>query len=167
MKKMIASMTVGLLLMGGNVFAAEGQEILDPNSDLYDTSRLMEEVEYELTEENGEKALLQDEYADARLNEAEVVLDEGDEQKAEELMEEYNEHLQEIEQNIEAAIEAGEDILQVEEIVAENSQKRSEKLSTLLERENLPEQAKVGIFKALENQKMAELKFMEALNKAS
>jgi uncharacterized protein YoxC len=93
----------------------------------------MEEAEYELTEENGEKALLQDEYADERLKEAEIVLEEGDEQKAEELMEDYNEHVQEIEQNIDAAKEAGEDISKVEEIVAENIKKRSENLSALLE----------------------------------
>ncbi|OIJ22395.1 hypothetical protein BKP45_07095 [Anaerobacillus alkalidiazotrophicus] len=166
MKKIITSITVGLLLIGGNSYSAEEQEIIKPDSELYDTSRLIEEAEYELTEDNGEKALLQDEYADKRLSEAEMAFDEGDEQKAEELMEDYNEHMQEIEENIEAAKEAGDDISKVEEIVAENSQKRFENLQALLEREDLPEAAKLGIKKALENKKMAQQRFSEALKKA-
>lgn len=166
MKKIITSITVGLLFIGGNSYAAEEQEIINPDSELYDTSRLIEEAEYELTEDNGEKALLQDEYADKRLSEAEMAFDEGDEQKAGELMEDYNEHMQEIEENIEAAKEAGDDISKVEEIVAENSQKRFENLQALLEREDLPEAAKLGIKRALENKKMAQQRFSEALKKA-
>jgi hypothetical protein len=166
MKTIIAGATLGLLLFGGNVYAAEDQEIVDPNSDLYDTSRSIEEAEYELTEDSGEKALLQDEYAGERLEETEVVLEEGDEEKADELMADYNESLQEIDQNIDAAKEAGEDVSDVEAIVTENSQKRSENLTALLDREDIPEEAKAGISKALENQQKAEQKFLEAQKKA-
>ncbi|SDM18569.1 DUF5667 domain-containing protein [Sediminibacillus halophilus] len=167
MKKTIVSSTLGLLLLfAGNVYAAEDETAVDPNSELYDTSRVIEEAEYELTEENSEKALLQDEYADDRLNEAEVSLDKGDEANAEELLEDYEEHVKQAEEDMEAAKENGEDISTVEETLVENSQKRSENLRALLEREDLPEEAKAGIAKALENQQKAEQNYLAARKKA-
>ncbi|WP_156290368.1 DUF5667 domain-containing protein [Oceanobacillus salinisoli] len=166
-KTIMSSIIFGLvLLFAGNVYADEDEAVVDPNSELYDTSRIIEEAEYDLTEENSEKVLLQDEYADDRLNEAELSLDEGNEEKAEELLEDYEEHVKQVEEDMEAAKEAGEDISAVEETVVENSQKRSENLRALLEREDLPEEAKAGITKALENQQKAEQNFLAAQKKA-
>lgn len=158
---------LGIVIAGGQASANENtEEVVNPSSEFYETTRLMEKAEYELTRDNGEKALLQDEYADERLKEYEVALEEGNDETAQKLMEDYKEHIQEIEYNIKNAKKAGEDISKVEKIVAENSQKRTEQLTALLKREDLPEEAKAGITEALENQEKAMKNFAEAIQQA-
>ncbi|MDR5658853.1 DUF5667 domain-containing protein [Serpentinicella sp. ANB-PHB4] len=167
MKKLIVTSMVGVLLISGTVYADEQQEVLTPESELYETIRLIENNEYELTEAYEEKALLQDEYADRRLEEMEEVLKEEDQEAAERLIEDYNEHIEEINKNLELGRGLGNDITNVESLVAQNSLKRSENLSTLLEREDIPEEAKEGISKAIENQNQVSERLAEALEKAS
>jgi hypothetical protein len=167
MKKKVLCIVLGLtLLFAGQTFAEEDVEVVNPDSELYDTTREMEDAEYDLTEDTGEKILLQDQYAGERLDETEIALENGDQETSEELLEDYNEHVQERDKNIEEAKAAGEDITEVETVVAENSKKRSENLSALLEREDLPEGAKAGITKALENQEKAMPKLESAKEKA-
>jgi hypothetical protein len=167
MKKKVLCIVLGLtLLFAGQAFAEEDVEVVNPDSELYDTTREMEDAEYDLTEDTGEKILLQDQYAGERLDETEIALENGDQETSEELLEDYNEHVQERDKNIEEAKAAGEDITEVETVVAENSKKRSENLSALLEREDLPEGAKAGITKALENQEKAMQKLESAQEKA-
>lgn len=171
MKKRAEKILLGTLLtvflfFGVAVYAEEQQEIVSPESELYETTRLMEDTEYEYTEDNGEKALLQDEYADKRLLEAEELLENDNEEAAEAILEDYNEHVEEVEQNLDEARKNGGEISDIEALVAEKFAKRSEKLTALLEREDLPQQAKEGISRALTNQEKAAQRFADALQKA-
>lgn len=153
MKKIITCALVGCLLMGGVVYANEYNNV-NTESELYETARLIEETEYELTEAYDGRALIQDEFADKRLEELEEAINNGNEEIIERLIEDINEHIEEIEKNVEEAIENGSDT-EVETIIAERSMQLGENLRLLLEREELPQQAKEGIAKALENQERA------------
>jgi len=153
-KKILSSALVMGLLASGQAFANETDEItvVNPDSELYETTRLMEELELELTEDNADKLLLQDQFAEERLNESEVALENGDTDLAEEILEDYEEVVEEIETNLEEA--ENEDISEdVVEEVKENLHNRTVVLSALLKRENFPEQAKAAIAKALQKGK--------------
>src|SRR5690606_20528176 len=141
---------VGTLLTGTTSFAEDNVSIVDPYSELYDTSLLVEEVQVDLTEDITEKALLQDQFADERIEEVEIVLENGDEEKAENILEQLDETVQEVDELLEESVELEDgDQEIVEEVIAEKTKKRTEKLTALLEREDLPETAKAGIAKAL------------------
>lgn len=162
-KILLGTLLAVFLFFGAAVYAEEQQEIVSPESELYETTRLMEDTEYEYTEDNGEKALLQDEYADKRILEAEDLLKNDNEEAAEAILEDYNEHVEEVEKNLDEARKSGHDIADIEALVAEKFAKRSERLTALLEREDLPQQAKEGISRALTNQERAAQRFADAL----
>lgn len=168
MKKIVISTTlVAALSFGGGVFAEEDVQGVDtevevtestvtaPDSELYETVRLIEEAEYELTEDITEKILLQDEYAEKRLAEAEEMIELGNDEQVEELLEDFENHMAEVDNQLVEAEETETDYTEVEQIVAEKTEKRFENLLSLLEREDLPEQAKKGIAKAIENKQRA------------
>ena len=165
-KILLGTLLAVFLFFGADVYAEEQQEIVSPESELYETTRLMEDTEYEYTEDNGEKALLQDEYADKRLLEAEELLENDNEEAAEAILDDYNQHVEEVEQNLDEARKNGGEISDIEALVAERFAKRSERLTALLEREDLPQQAKEGISRALTNQEKARQRFADALLKA-
>lgn len=99
MKKIVSTaILVGGLTIGGATFAEQeveseievvnesetnevnteneqetGETVVTPDSELYDTIRLIEEGEFDLTEDSKEKALLQDEFAEKRENELETA----------------------------------------------------------------------------------------------
>lgn len=155
-KQMLLGVIAGfaILLINMEAMADENSEAaVDPNSEFYQTIRLLEEAEYELTEEHGDKALLQNEFAEKRVEETIVLTDLGLEDRTQELMEDYNNHINKMTTNIEQAKEDGESVSEVETMVYDNGEKQAKKLVALLEREDLPAAAKAGIAKALENQK--------------
>ncbi|RPF54123.1 hypothetical protein EDC24_1312 [Aquisalibacillus elongatus] len=167
MKKMISTVVLSaILLVGTLVAAAEDQSALSPDSEVYDFSRILEDAEYELTEEEAQKVLLQNQYADERITEAELVLEEGDSEKSQELLEDYEEHLNEISQVVAEMKENEKDSSEVEEVVAEKSVERNSELQDLLEKEDLPEEAKEGISQAIDNQEKAMENLAEAQEKA-
>ncbi|QOY36857.1 DUF5667 domain-containing protein [Anaerobacillus isosaccharinicus] len=169
MKKIVSTaILVGGLTIGGATFADQEVEseieVVNENeaavevtteSDLYDTIRLIEEGEFDLTEDSKEKALLQDEFAEKRENELETAIETGNEEVVEKILEDQEQHLEAIESILEEAEAIGEDLTELEEVITEIIAKRSRNLLALLEREHLPEQAKAGIRKALANQERA------------
>ncbi|KHF38704.1 DUF5667 domain-containing protein [Halalkalibacter okhensis] len=166
MKKLVIATTVCLLLVAGVVHANQEKDIVSPESELYETVRVIEETTIELTKDPGEKTLLEDEYAKNRLLEAEEMLAVGNEEAAESSIDDYNEHMDAIEKNLAEAKERGKDISEVEVIINENMEKRSENLRSLLDRDDIPEQAKAGITKAIENQAKAKQRAEEARSQA-
>jgi Domain of unknown function (DUF5667) len=169
MKKLLASgIVLGSLFVASTAVSAEetSPEIVSADSELYETVRVMEDTEYSLTESPEEKIILQDDYAEKRLLEAIEQLENGDEESAEELLNEYDEQVQHIEESLENAVDDNEDISNLETIVEENAKYLKENLLALLEREDLPDTAKAGITKALENQARAMKNFAKALEKA-
>ena len=169
MKKIVSTaILVGGLTVGGATFAEQEVESevevgienettveVTPESDLYDTIRLIEEGEFDLTEDSKEKALLQDQFAEKRENELETAIETGNEEGIEKILEDQEKHLLAIESILEEAEAIGEDLAELEEVITEIVAKRSRNLLALLEREHLPEQAKAGIRKALANQERA------------
>ncbi|MCL7748001.1 DUF5667 domain-containing protein [Halalkalibacter alkaliphilus] len=166
MKKIVIATTVSFLLVAGVVYANEEKEIVSPESELYETVRIIEETTIELTKDTGEKTLLEDQYAEQRLLEAEEMFAVGNEEAGEKSLEDYSEHIEKIERNITKAKDSGKDLSEVESIVYENMEKRSENLVALLEQEDLPDQAKAGITKALANKEKAKQRAEEARNRA-
>jgi hypothetical protein len=166
MKKIVIAITVSFILVAGVVYANEEREIVSPESELYETVRIIEETAIELTKDTGEKTLLEDQYAEQRLLEAEEMFAVGNEDAGEKSLEDYSEHIEKIETNIAEAKDSGKDVSEVESIVYENMEKRSENLLALLEREDLPDQAKAGITKALANKEKAKQRAEEARNRA-
>ncbi|WP_332628511.1 DUF5667 domain-containing protein [Halalkalibacter flavus] len=167
MKKIVIAITVSFILVAGVVYANEEREIVSPESELYETVRIIEETAIELTKDTSEKTLLEDQYAEQRLLEAEEMFAVGNEDAGEKSLEDYSEHIEKIEKNIAVAKGNGKDVSEVESIVYENMEKRSENLLALLDRDDLPEQAKAGITKALDNKEKAKQRAEEARNRAS
>lgn len=172
MKKSVNKLFVGIvvtvfLFFGAVAYAEEQQEFVSPESELYETVRLMEDTEYEYTEDNGEKALMQAEYAGKRLLEVSVMLEGRNEKAVAAILKAYDQHIQEVQQNLDEARINNQDISGIEAVLAEKFAKRSEKLTALLQREDLPQQAKDGISTALANQEKASQRFAEARQRAS
>lgn len=166
-KTVLSSTLAAALVIGGVVHAEENSTseieivehyetpIITPEFELYETIRIIEEIEYELTEDVTEKILLQDEYADKRLAELEEMVEVGLDDKVEELLEDYEKHMEEVEKNLEEAREEGTDLTDLEDVISDKKAKRFENLLLLLEREDLPEQAKTGVSKAIANKQRA------------
>ncbi|MFZ3577001.1 DUF5667 domain-containing protein [Virgibacillus sp. DJP39] len=153
MLKRIAGLTLGLgLVVGGQVYADEGDQVISPDSDFYDTTRLMEEAEYELTNDYSDRAMLQDQYAEERLGEVRLAIENGDQETAEELVKDFEGHVEEAELNLDEAVSEGEDLSGVDEELQEEIKNSIQQLTALLERANFPEQARKGILRALANQ---------------
>jgi len=162
---LLSALLIVFLFFGSAVYAEEQQEVVSPESELYKIVRLMEDIEYEYTEDYGEKALLQDEYADKRLLEVEELLTSDNEEASEAILKDYSKHIQEVQQNLNEARRRG-DVIGIESLVAQKFAKRTEHLTALLQREGLPLQAREGITKALANQENARQRFTDALLKA-
>ena len=156
MKKWIAGLVTISMLVPGLVFAEETEGVLTPESEVYETVLLIESAAYDLTEDPEDKVLLEEEFADNRLEEIEeVILQEGDPEVVDELLEDLDEHLSLIDENIEKIRLQGADIEVIEAAVAAKFADRTAKMNALLAREDLPEQAKAGIAKAIANQAKA------------
>lgn len=171
MKKQIFSLALGLTLTVGygHFYAhAEGttdatdSQVVDPNSATYDTSRLIEDSVYDLTDDSAEKALLQSDYAEKRVEESELALHDGDTEQAQELINESNDSAEQATEDLnEAKTDDSKDVSDVVKQLQENTQTRVEHLTSLSAK--LPQQAQEGIAKAIDNQKKALEKATAAL----
>jgi hypothetical protein len=164
MKKWISFLCILSLAGAGAVYAEESpQPVVSPDSELYETVRIMEEQEVELTEDSAEKIIIKVDQGEKRLAEAERMLEEGDEDAASQLVEEYTEHVGEVEEELEESDEIKEeDLATIQALIVEKWEKRSKNLMAMLEREDLPETAKAGMMKALANKQRALQHFAEA-----
>lgn len=154
MKKELVTLVLGTsMFVGGHAFAEETETVISPDSELYDTTRMMEEIEYELTEDASDRAILQDQYATERLEESEVAIENGDVETAEELLEEANESAEQADEDLtEASTSEEEDAEEVEEIEKEFSnsiEKHALVLEKLLAHKQLSDKAKFGISNAI------------------
>ncbi len=102
MKKTIVAVAASMFFVGTTVYANEAEPVITPEDSFYDTSKLVEELEFELTEDRLEKLLLVDEYSEERLVEIEALLDAGDVEGAQSLLTEYEAYLVTIEEELEA-----------------------------------------------------------------
>lgn len=192
-KKITAVALAAILLTIGQAAYAEETTVISADSELYETVREMEEATYDLTEDVENKLELHEEYAEKRLLEAEEQLDQGDEASAEALINEYSEYLdqsaalleeaaEEIDQESDHATdEPTDESTEAEEAeeteeerpdlevlqarVRAQAEKSSANLTRLLAREDLPESAKAGIAKALENKGRATEKRLAKLER--
>ncbi len=153
MKKMITTaILVGGLTMGGATFADSieetGIDAIIPE---------MIEAEAQLTNDLVERAIIQDSYTENRLEKIDIVIGTGtgDDQVFQQLVEDIDQNITAIENIVDEAVKIGDDIAELEEVISEIIMKRSQNLLALLERDQLPEQAKAGIRKALANQERA------------
>ncbi|PKR78086.1 hypothetical protein CEY16_09215, partial [Halalkalibacillus sediminis] len=152
MKKQLLFLVLGtgLFVGGGHVFADETEEVVRPDSELYDTTRIMEEVEYDLTEDTSDKAILQDQYATKRLKESQVAMESGDLETSEQLLEESNLSAEQADADLTEAKSSGDDNAEeVEKSLSASLEERTKELTKLLEREDLPEEARQGISNAI------------------
>ena len=167
MKKWIAGLVMISMLVPGLVFAEETEGVLTPDSEVYETVLLIESAEYDLTEEPEDKVLLEEEFADNRLDEIEeVLLQEGDPEVVEELLEDLDGHIALIDENMEKIRLKGLSGADLEAAVAEKFADRTAKMNALLASEDLTEEAKAGIAKAIANQERAMENFIRAKEQA-
>ncbi len=103
MKKWLTITTLSVFFVGSTAYANENEEetSITPEDELYDTSLLIEETELAFTEDQIERALLLDEFADDRLSEIEVLVEAGNLEEAETLLEEYQKYLDSLESELE------------------------------------------------------------------
>ncbi len=153
MKKWISGLVCVAMLVPGAVFATDSPTVLTPDAEVYETVLLIEEAAYLVTEDPADKALLQDELAENRLEEAEaVILLGGDPEVVEGLLADMDESLELVDENLAMARLNGEDIAVIEAAIAEKYAARTDRMNALLAREDLNEHAQAGIAKAIENQ---------------
>ncbi|MFB1051886.1 DUF5667 domain-containing protein [Paraliobacillus sp. JSM ZJ581] len=157
MKKQLFSVILGagLLVAGGQVLADEAEEVISTKAELYDTTRLMEEVEYELTVDKIDKAILQDQYATERLKEAKAAIEDGDIESIDQLIKESQANTNQADADLTEAKSTDDDndpeeVEEIENTLADRLEERIEELTALLEREDLPEQAKINISYVIE-----------------
>ncbi|GEM_PF-4015032 len=144
--------TIGLIVTVFGISAMVAAST--PDSPVYEFERLVEEAQVELTESDGEKALLESEYAQRRIAELEVLAEQNTFRYAERIMGDLERHELNIEMWVSKARASGEAegvLKQVEEM----SMERHKRLVGLLGDERLPEEAKAGIEKVLLNQEKA------------
>lgn len=165
-KILVAALLTVFLFFGAAVYAQDDQDIVSPESELYETVLLMEDTEYGYTGDNRGRALLQDRYAEKRLKEVNLMLEGRNEKAVAAIVKAYERHMLAVEKNLDEAKEEGQDIVDIEALLTEKFEKRSEKMAALLERDDLPEQAKAGIAGAIANQERAMQNFANARLKA-
>jgi len=168
-------LTVSLIL-GSVALAEEGSEteekdVLMPDDFTYEIGQLVEEAQYELSEDAAEQAEQQNEFAERRM----IAL-QGDKngEHVVSLLEQIEKHEGRLCRALEALAANGEESLDeeeglVEEImerVEEATRKRSERLGELADDESMPEGARAGASRAIENQENARRKAFEAMENA-
>ncbi|MCT8137759.1 hypothetical protein H1D32_08300 [Anaerobacillus sp. CMMVII] len=115
MKKVVSTLVlVGGLARWGTVLA-NNDSSLDITSDLYETIGLIEQATADLTEDEVEKVLLHDEFAERRLIVLEEVATEGNEEEIEHLVTDFIEVVTATENVTASAEEAGEDVNELRE----------------------------------------------------
>ncbi len=164
LKKSLIILAAVLLLLGGSVWALDGNgpEILvTPENPFYDAARAIENAQFELATDLEEKIIMQNEYSERRLAALENT---GNSEDFDELIDAYDEHEQEMGKLLEGV--DGPDFEGVYDLVLESSEQRNVRLKKIAADENLPEGAREGARRALENQEMAMGKLEEALVRA-
>ncbi len=164
LKKIMIIMATVLLFFGGSVWAMDGngpETLLTPPNPSYNAAKAIENAQYELATDLEEKIMIQDEHSKRRLM---AIKNAGDFEDFNELLAAYAEHEQELGERLEEL--EGPNAEEIFGLVKESSEQKSVRLTEILEDENLPEVAREGVAKALENQEMAMDKLEEALDRA-
>ncbi|RXJ01774.1 hypothetical protein DS745_09870 [Anaerobacillus alkaliphilus] len=160
MKKIISTaILVGGLTMGGATFA---DSVDNKKTGVDELLFHIFEGNAQLTKNVVQRVIVQDRFTENRLDKIETVIETGEENAVGELVEDIDQNLAAIENIVDEAAKIGEDITELEEVIAQIIVKRSQNLLALLERDNLPEQAKAGIRKALANQERAMARVAKA-----
>ena len=166
LKKSLIIMAAVLLVFGGTVWALDGsrpENALTPENSFYDAGRAIENAQYALAADLEEKIMIQNEYSERRLAAMENA---GNSEDFEELFDAYTEHEHETEELLEEIDGDGPDFDRIYDLVIESSEQRSVRLLEMSTDEDLPEGAREGAQRALENQEMAMEKLRDALDRA-
>lgn len=164
-KKSFVSLLIALFIMGigGGILAGEGDDPVGPENPLYNAARGVEESQIDLVNTASEKAAFQNEFAERRM----AAIENADymaEADLEELLGDLNGHERALGLLLEGM--SGPDAEEIIALVDEASKKRGEKLENMSKNENLPQSARDGMKRALENQEEARKKMADALREA-
>ncbi len=163
LKKVTIIMAAVLLLLGGSVWALDsnGETSLTPENPFYDAARAIEDAQYELAADLEEKIMIQNKYSERRLA---ALGNTGNSEDFDELLAAYTGHEQELGELLEGLDKP--DFEGVYDLVIESSEQKSVRLEEIIADDSLPEGAREGAQRALENQGMAMDKLEEALARA-
>ncbi|PKM79685.1 MAG: hypothetical protein CVU88_05280 [Firmicutes bacterium HGW-Firmicutes-13] len=161
MIKKIVLLCIILLAFSSIGFAAlSTADTLTPDSPLYPTALYLEEAQTGLTRSNMGKALLQLNFAERRINAMEAVLENGRPELLDELVAANRKHLENAQELTDMASD-GPDFDKVVELVTQAHERRQERLQEILDYKDIPDAARAGIQKAMENQVKAFENFCE------
>jgi len=160
MNKTLVALLALCLIMAGAALAVEEEGVITPEDILYDAATLIEDVQYDLTEDSQEKALMQNEFARRRFQAVRELAGKNSKQIGE-VLTALAGHERELGRLIDDV--TNEDVIL---LVTQASERRGQDLLLMSQDENLPEEARQGMLKALANQEMAMEKFREAMEKA-
>jgi hypothetical protein len=185
MKKMIAFLVVGTLVIAQTAFAEDvtvkneepifvysgesksGEEVtVDP--ELIGFVDVFHEVAVELTDSEKDKLLLLVEFISQKNERIQVLLQAEQYEKATRMLEQYNFDVNRVQELLETSVTGEvveEDLIvfeEIEETFAEKTSMQGVNLQNLLEKGDLPAPALAGIQKALGNQERAQEKRQQA-----
>jgi hypothetical protein len=162
--KIITVFIVLLLALGGAALAAQETEPISPDDPLYEAVRELEEAQFDISEDTIEKVALRNEFAARRLASLGKIVEEGKPEFVGQLLEEYSNQNRQLTETLDDV--DGPDAEKMMQLVTEANKQRNEHLAQMSEDERLPEEARAGMQRALENQELAMQKLQEALEKA-
>jgi hypothetical protein len=150
MKKRIGTFGVVLsIVLVGQAFAEGNKEVVHPDSNLYTTSRLMEQSEYKFTTDFVEKAMLQQQYTYERITESEIAMGNGEFETAIKLIEEASEGVGEVQSNLSKAVENGQTLSTAYEAIVLELNNTNEKLANLYYTLELPSEVNEAMLDTL------------------
>ena len=154
-----------LLSSAGLVFAGNNS---NPESPLYPLRGLVEEGIMGLTQGNAEKALEAVRFAENRLEMLEEEVEKGRPDFVDLLLQENEAYMNEAQNQIENAEENeyDENLEKAIEQVSAAHERRQARLQDMIDNKDIPEAAKDGMGRAMENQVRAFENFMNAMDKA-
>ena len=165
-KKIAVVCVLSLLLSSaGLVFAGSNS---NPESPLYPLRGLVEEGIMGLTQGNAAKALEALRFAESRLDLLDEEVEKGRPDFVDLLLQENEVYINEAQNQIESAEENDydENLEKAIEQVSAAHDRRQARLKDMIDNKDIPEAAKAGMGRALENQERAFENFMEAMEKA-
>ncbi|MEX0932981.1 MAG: S8 family serine peptidase [Candidatus Pacearchaeota archaeon] len=138
---------------------------INPGNVFYGLDRLFERIGLALEFDPLEKAKLHIKYSEERLAEAQILAEEGDVERAQEIISDYEENLENSRRISEIAMGLGDNTTTVNELIAEATSIHLKVLGDIYNK--VPEQARPSIEQAIENSARGRAEAINALNEDS
>ena len=164
MKKTMIIFVASLLTLGGAALAAQETGLILPDNPLYHAGNALEEAQADISENAVEQVVLRNERVGKKLALLEEVTREGKPEFVDQLLEEFDEQNRNLREALDGV--GGPDAEKIYELVTEANKQRSERLEEMIADDSLPQEARDGVAKALENQEQAMMKMQEGLDRA-